>query len=100
MSFKSNLDKFEKDLQHKAEAVSGNVTFNELFNLEFMRKYTNSDTIDNFVSAYDNSITEETFQESLTPEFDAYIANNSKFSTWDEMQTKAGEEYLVKHLKF
>lgn len=100
ISFNSNFDKFERDLERKAQAASGNVSFNELFTVEFMSKYTNFETVDGLVNAYDSDITNETFQESLTPKFDCFIAENSQFSSWQEMLNKAGEEYLVKNLKF
>ena len=100
MTFENNLHKFAKEFQQKAEAASGRVSLGELFTLDFMEKHTQSDSLSKFVEAYDHTITNETFAESLTPEFDIYISENSKFNNWDEMYKKAGEEYFVRKLKF
>lgn len=100
MSFESSLDKFERDLDRKAKALSGPVSLKTLFPQEFMRKYTKFESLETLIETYDSDITNETFQESLTPEFDKFVAENSQFTSWQEMYKKAGEEYVVKNLKF
>lgn len=102
MSFKlKGLDKFSKELNKlskNAEKISGNnqVSFNELFTNSFMSKYTDFTNIDDFVtnSGFDFSDLESIPDSDL----DNFVSNNTSFSNWKEMLTKASEIWTVKKL--
>lgn len=103
MSGFDELNKKLKDMEKAAKELDGEneVSFGELFNNSFMKKYTNSENVQVF---FDNSgfktDTDEEFEAIDQAELDSYVQSNSKFNTWEEMKGKAGEEYVVKKLGF
>lgn len=90
-SFKE-LNKLSKD----ADKISGNnqVSFDELFTNSFMGKYTNFTNFDDFVT---NSGFDFSDIESIPDsELDNFVSNNTSFSNWKKMLTKASEIWTIK----
>lgn len=96
----NELKKYQKKLDKTAKSISGGVKFSELFTKEFMRKYTNFDSFDNLLiyCGYEVETTED-FEAIPEEEFDSKLKTCTKFTSWDEMFSKASEEYLIKNLK-
>lgn len=88
------------NLAKKADNLDGNhsVPFDELFNKKFMQSYTSLESIDSFVekSGFDFSDMDSIDENELN----IFVNENTKFSTWDEMKTKAAEEWTAKKLGF
>ena len=93
-----------QDLQKNVRKLedTNKISFTELFNPDFMRKYTDSKTIEDFLTNSGlipedpEEITEEMFE---TPEFNEYVKQRTNFNSWSEMLSKAGEEWITKKLK-
>jgi len=94
-----DFNNFLNNLQKKAENLSGEIKFDELFNDSFMNDNTKFDTIDKF---FDNSPfeikTQEDFDNLDESQLDIYVNENSVFSTWEEMKKTAGALYAKKEL--
>lgn len=95
----NNFDKVAKDLEKKAKAINGPVSFATLFNSSFMAKYTNLKAFEELLSLGGYIVnSKEDFEAIPEDEFDKLISENTKFSSWEEMYTKAAEEYVVSKL--
>jgi hypothetical protein len=101
----SGLDKLQRqldDLQRKVEKASGthHVLIDELLTPDFMMRFTN------FVSAevmFESSGFKIDSLEDLESipgaEWDAFIATNTQFATWEELMGMAGTEYIQRRLE-
>lgn len=92
------LIKKMEDLQKNAADAHGTheVPLTELFDYNFMKKYTNFDDFEVFAEKSNfnwNDI--ESIDES---QLDQFISDNSTFSSWSSMKTKAAEIWTVKKL--
>ncbi|MEK0176169.1 hypothetical protein WN867_03575 [Tetragenococcus halophilus] len=85
---------FEIDIEKQLNKKLGKVKADKLFTKQFMKRNTDFNSLDDFVSNYDDSITSRNFHRALGRKFDKYVSSNSKFSNWNEMLTKAVENYL------
>ncbi|PTF68557.1 hypothetical protein [Staphylococcus chromogenes] len=96
--FYKALDKLEKNAKNMHGTT--NVDFDELFNENFMKKYTNKINICEFIESSGLNVhTQDDFNNiSSTPEWQHYVNENSRFSTWSEMYKKAVGEYSFKRL--
>ncbi|MFW6027153.1 MAG: hypothetical protein ACOCRX_12530 [Candidatus Woesearchaeota archaeon] len=97
------LQKNLKKLQNKAEELDGrnNIPFDELFNNNFMRRYTNYNSIDEMIEESNFKVeTEEDFKKISEDDWDEFIKKNTKFDNWQQMINKAGEEWVAKKLGF
>ncbi len=95
----SGLDKLERKLK-KLDGTH-NVSYDELFNTSFMNRYTQHSTIDEFFDTGGFEFeTEEEFEKIPEEELDKYVQYVTKFNTWQEMMTKAGEHWAAKKLGF
>jgi hypothetical protein len=91
----NDLNKLLKDLEKKVQEASGEVSFPELFNPNFMTTFTNFSSIDEFLKKSPFEVhSQEDFENIDTGELDKYVAENTKFSSWEEMKSKAGEMYM------
>ena len=100
--------KFEIKFNKKADRIideiedlgkGRQVSFDELFNVRFMNKYTNFSTIQELFDTFDPTLTEEKVKEVLeTSEWSNFIAKNTRFNSWEEMYKKSGELYLSEKL--
>ena len=94
-----DLQKFFKNLEKKAKDASGEASFSELFNPDFMTAFTNFKSIDEFFekSPFDIN-TQEDFENLNESELDNYVKENTRFSSWEEMMNEAGKRYIAKKL--
>lgn len=105
MSFKiTGLKEFQKkldDLERKAKALHGEheVSFAELFNVSFMRQYTNFDSMDALIEAggfkVDNA---DDFKAIPEQEWDDHISKTTRFGNWQEMMEQASTDWAKKQL--
>ncbi|MBA2846165.1 hypothetical protein HNP88_000349 [Methanococcus maripaludis] len=99
MSIKcKGLDKLIKNVK-KLEGTH-NIPFNELFNRNFMLKYTNcSDVEEFFEKGGFKADTEEEFEKIDEELLDKHVSENTKFGTWVEMLNGAGHQWAEKEFK-
>lgn len=95
--FQKRLDEIAKNAQELEG--QNEVPFSELFTDIFLKKHTDFDSFEAFENApifnqYDS------FEAIPDLEFDIFIKENSKFNNWEEMYSKASEDYIVKKLGF
>lgn len=95
------IDELE-DLQSKAENLDGmEVSFEELFNKSFMERYTKFSTFEDLLLAGNFKVeSEEDFLAIPDDVFDLHISQNTSFDDWEDMLSKAQEEYIAKELDF
>lgn len=100
------LDELQKELSNMEQAAkdlekTSSVSFEELFNRSFMKKYTPCNSFEDFLSL-GNFIVEsqDDFEAIPDKEFDAHVSNNTKFKNWEDMMGTAGQEYAAKKLGF
>lgn len=105
MTFKiTGLKEFQKkleDLERKAEALHGEhkVSFAELFNVSFMRRYTNFDSMEALIEAGGFKVEmADDFKAIPDQEWDKHIAKTTRFANWQEMMKQASAEWAKKQL--
>ena len=81
-----------KELDKKLESLSGNVPLDELLNSNFIRKYTQFQTAQEFAdtSSFDFSNIESINSNDL----DKFVSAHTKFSSWHEMLNHAGADWI------
>lgn len=84
-------------LRRRANNLSGPVAFEDLFPPEFMRRYTDCKTIDEMFSGLTVE-SQEDFEKLPVSELDKLVQEKSRFTSWDGMKAKAGEEYMERRL--
>jgi len=94
----SGFDRVIKDLDRKAKSINGPVSFDILFNDSFMAKNTNYPTLDSFFSACGINSTDE-FHAFPDDQMDSFVKDNSVFSSWENMQISAAEQYAIEKFK-
>lgn len=94
-----SLDDVANKIRKESERLSGKVSFATLFNENFMSKYTNFNSLEELLIAGGYGVTQEEFKAIPEDEFDKYITNCTQFSSWEEMQHKAVEEYTEDNFK-
>ena len=85
-SFKDNSEKLINDV-NSINGRTGN-----LFPVEFMSKNTNFSTISEMAETYGKADSIEDLENN--PDFDNFVSQNSKFSTWEEMVKSAQENFI------
>jgi len=76
------------------------VSFEKLFSESFMSRYTKFKSINEMVDKSPFKVeNEEDFKNIPDLEWDKYVKENTSFHNWEEMLSKAGEEYLGKQVK-
>lgn len=105
MTFKiTGLKEFQKkleNLERKAEALHGEheVSFAELFNASFMRRYTNFDSMDALIEAGGFKVeTTDDFKAIPDQEWDEHISKTTRFGNWQEMMNEASAEWAKNQL--
>jgi hypothetical protein len=96
----SGFDDFEKyieKLQENVKELEGQHTipFDELFPTAFMSNYTDSSSIEELLQKGNFDIKSQEDFEKIP---DDTIAMHTSFLTWNQMVTKASEEWLVRRL--
>jgi hypothetical protein len=94
---KKKLEDMERDLKD----VEGKqtVSSSELFNQRFMFKYTKYVSFNLMLD--ESGLLEKygDFESIDLEEWDIFIQKNTKFSSWEEMKSEAGEIWVLKHLE-
>ncbi len=79
-----------------SEPLEGTVTLSDLFTTEFMRLYTQFESIEELLSFGGFEInSEEDYDAIPDEEIDAHIVNTTNFRSWKEMLTEATDTYLI-----
>lgn len=94
----SGLKKFQKEIVSISNEMSGEVSFAELFNDAFMQKHTSYRSMDEFFGACGIK-TDDDLYAYPQDKFDDFVRANTAFSSWENMQIAAGEEYVAKQLQ-
>lgn len=90
-------------MEQSAKELNGQheVAFSDLFAESFMNEYTNFSTFDEFLTAGNFTVnSQEDFEAIPDNDMDNHVSETTKFSSWQEMLNKAGEEYTLKKLGF
>lgn len=95
-SFKKQFENITSKIE---DEVSGNVSFEELFDLGFMDKNTDFSTFQLFLEHFEFDVnSQEEFENLDEGELDNAIQKSSCFTSWKEMYEVAGKEYVYKKL--
>ena len=97
--FNKNLD----NIQQTANELSGTheIPFAEIFSAEFMQKYSDMDTFDDFLKAGNFCINYKKDWENIPDiQLDKHVKQYTDFSTWADMLTEATQYYLMSKLQF
>lgn len=100
------LDEFQKHLERIEEAANEldgthSVSITELFTRSFMKEYTNFTDFNEFLVAGNFIVnSQEDFDAIPDDELDLHVGKTTKFSSWQDMLDKAGEEYILNELGF
>ena len=105
--FDEFINKLE-DIKKNAQEIDGTneISYEELFNEKFMKKYTEYSSIYEMIENSNLDIeTEEEIKGVLEKgnnkeEWDQFVQNNTIFDNWEDMFKKANEEWAVKKLGF
>jgi hypothetical protein len=94
---KKKLEDMERDLKDVEEKQT--VSSSELFNQSFMFKYTKYVSFNLMLN--ESGLLEKygDFESIDEEEWDIFIQKNTKFSSWEEMKSEAGEIWVLKHLE-
>lgn len=90
-------------LSENAQSISGTheYSFKEIFSEEFMVEHTNFSTIGEFLLSSPEKISNsEEFEKADESILDAYISEQTKFNTWEEMMSAAAQILIMKKLGF
>lgn len=97
----NDLSKYLKNIEKNAKELekTTSVSFDVLFNSNFMQKYTNFLTFDELLNAGKYVVnSQEDFEAIPEKEFDKYISTCTKFDNWQDMLNTASSEYAIKKL--
>ena len=94
--FQKHLKKIEQNLAELDGQVQ-EVSFDELFNPSFMKEYTKFSSIDKMFETGGFEI-ESAEDFDAIPQFDDYVNENTRFTTWEQMREQAVSDYLEKQL--
>ena len=105
--FKTNgFDKIQnklEELQKIAEDLEGerSIPLYELFNSNFMHKYTSFKSFEAFLSAGNfKAETKEEFDAIPDNEMNKHVSKTTDFKDWENMFGVAVEEYVIKRFGF
>lgn len=99
--FDDLIDKLD-EIQESVNNLDGQqVSFDELFPRPFMQRHTDADDIEEFFERSQWNIdSNEDFEAIPEIELDRYVDQHSEFRTWEQMQTKAANEWTSRQLNF
>lgn len=76
------------------------IEFDKVFNISFMRKYTNYKTFAKFLTGGKFNITcQKDFEELPEELMDKHVSKNTQFKTWQEMLDFATDKYIISKQK-
>ena len=96
MNVKMNLDGLRK-LERRAKELHGthNVPVSQLLTPNFMRKHTPFGSFEAMITTSPFIVdTAEDFRAIPDAEWDAFVRQNTRFSSWNEMLSAAGAEWM------
>lgn len=94
------LDKLEKELERKAQAVAGNYSLDELFPDSYISSISRFSSLSEMLENSPEKITDsESFKRADQETFDNFIAKETAFSNWQEMLNDAGAKVIAQKLK-
>ena len=91
-----------RKLQRNVERVAGeqSVSFGELFSDDFMLRHTDFASIDAMFEASPFTLeTNDDLAAIPEAELDAFVADNTRLSTWEEMKSAAGREWMTRRIR-
>jgi hypothetical protein len=100
----SGLKKLKKNLVNISNLEHGkNIPIEDLFTIEFMKRYTKSRNFKEFLAESgfidpEELVTKEVFEAFPNEEWNEYISKNTFFSSWNDMLRKSTEEYIKSNL--
>jgi hypothetical protein len=93
----SGLDELQRRMERMPKSES--VSFGDLFNPAFMRRYTQFESIETMFNASGYTVeSQEDFAAIPDDEWDAFIAANTQFPNWLGMQKTAASERMKRQL--
>jgi hypothetical protein len=98
--FEDATDQLDR-LDENASSTDGtnSVSFVELFPEDFMRTYTEYDSVATFFTESPWTVETETdFERIPEDEFDRYVADHTGFNSWEAMLSVAAREWLSRQL--
>lgn len=98
--FEEAADELDR-LAENGGSVDGtnSISFDELFPGDFMRTYTEHDSIAAFFGESPWTVeTEEDFERIPEAEFDRYVNDHTGFNSWEAMLSAAAREWLSRKL--
>ncbi|WP_002746296.1 hypothetical protein [Leptospira mayottensis] len=92
--FQNGLKNLENNLKKLSEKKE--IGFLELFPTEFMSKYTDYSSVEEMFSSSGFVINSEDDFTKLekSPDWDAFVSQNTKFNSWEEMINFASDIYI------
>jgi len=106
MGFEIDADEFERNLVEALEEENGlrfweenEIPFTELFPEQFMRLYTEFDSMEAFLDASQWQVdTQEELREIPDEPFDEYVSEHTDFPNWEVMYEAATQRFLDRRL--
>jgi curved DNA-binding protein CbpA len=94
--FREGLEEAHRTDSTKEEERT--ITSNDLFSPDFMKSYTDFDSIDDLFDASGYTIkTNEDIEAVPQEQWDAFIYKHTKFTSWHQMKEFAFDEYCYRH---
>jgi hypothetical protein len=90
-----------RDLQSKAEELDGqhSVSLSELFPDEFMLRNTEFPSVDSMFEASGFKVeSSEDFAAIPDDEWDSFVQERTRFTSWDEMKNAAVKEWAARRM--
>ena len=88
-----------EDLERKLKDLDGthSVPLEELMPDDFIRRHTDFATLGEMLDA--SGLTLESQEDFESGEWDAFVAERTRFESWEEMQQKAAGEWVGRKLE-
>lgn len=107
MDIDIDIDGFKRDLEKELEKQTGlrfgeqnEIPFTEFFPEEFMRLYTEFDSMEAFLDASPWEVEDqEDFRAIPDEPFDAYVDEHTDFPSWEVMYQTAGKRFMERRLE-
>ena len=100
IKFKTNHDEMLHKVKKESKQLSNDVSFNALFNKKFMSKYTNFSSFAELLTDGNFVLdSKKDFADIPKKELDKHLTHCTKFTSWKEMYSKAGDEYFGSNSK-
>lgn len=100
MSFEFNDDAFDEIKEGLEELEGGkDVPLPELLTPAFMRRYTDFCSADEMLEKSPFTVeTTQDFIDIAEDEWDEFVADRTRFSSWEEMLGSASQDYIADNL--